>query len=92
MGNNSSLLELQKFAGQYGKRFHNSIEIICHACALMKFWAGLQKKDDKEALIKGVTMFKIVVQLLSKTHQVVVRTNMLQDATRDDETKQDPEH
>jgi len=24
-----------------GKKFSNSIEIVCHACALMKFWAGL---------------------------------------------------
>ena len=37
-----------------GKKFHNPIEIVFHACALTKFWAGLQKEVDKETLIKGV--------------------------------------
>jgi hypothetical protein len=50
-----------------GKKLNNPLEIVSHVCALMKFWAGLQKDVDKEALIKGVdTMFKIVVQLMSK--------------------------
>jgi hypothetical protein len=50
-----------------GKKLNNPLEIVSHVCALMKFWTSLQKDVDKEALIKGVdTMFKIVVQLLSK--------------------------
>jgi hypothetical protein len=42
----------------------------------MKFWAGLQKEVDKEMLIQGVdTMIKIALQLLSKKHQAVTRSN-----------------
>lgn len=47
-----------------GKILHNPLEIVSHVCALMKFWAILQKEVDKEVLIKGVdTMFKIAEQL-----------------------------
>jgi len=50
-----------------GKTLHNPLEIISHACTLMKFWAGLQKEVDKATLITGVeTMLKIAVQILSK--------------------------
>jgi hypothetical protein len=35
-----------------GKKLNNPLEIVSHTCALMKFWAGLQKEVDKEALIK----------------------------------------
>ena len=62
------------------KKFHNPIEIVCHACALMTFWAGLQKEMDKETLVQGVdTMFKIAVQLLSKKRRAVGQPSMLQD-------------
>lgn len=30
------------------KKFHNPLEIVCHAGVLMKFWAGLMKDSDKE--------------------------------------------
>jgi hypothetical protein len=47
---------------------------------------------DKEALIKGVdTMFKIVVQLMSKKRWTVNQSNMLPDATGEDDKEQDPE-
>lgn len=49
------------------KPLPNPIAIICHACALMNYWAGLFKEMDKEALEAGVTtMLKIAAELLSK--------------------------
>lgn len=33
-----------------GKLIKNPVEILCHACALMRFWAGLYVGDDKEIL------------------------------------------
>jgi hypothetical protein len=45
----------------------NPITIICYACSLMSYWAGLFLEDDKEALIAGVnTMMEIAVKLLDK--------------------------
>jgi hypothetical protein len=32
------------------------LEIICHAGALMKFWAGMYLELDKKALEDGVNM------------------------------------
>jgi len=50
-----------------GKPLLNPIAIICHACALMNYWAGLFKEIDKEALEAGVnTMLKIAASLLGK--------------------------
>jgi hypothetical protein len=73
-----------------GKKFQNPIEIICHACAFMKFWAGLQKEVDKEMLIQGVdTMIKIALQLLSKKHQAVTRSNLLPDPADEDDAEQE---
>ena len=76
-----------------GKKLHNPLEIVCHACALIKFWAGLQKEVDKGTLIQGVdAMFKIAVQLLSKKRPATNQLNMLQqDADGDDEADQGPE-
>jgi len=74
------------------EKLNNPLEIISHACALMKFWAGLQKEVDKEALIKGVdTMFKIAVQLLSKKRRADNQSNMLPHATREDDADQELE-
>jgi len=59
-----------------GEKLHSPLDIVRHACALIKFWAGLQKEVDKEMLIQGVdTMIKIALQLLSKKHQAVTRSN-----------------
>ena len=50
-----------------GKLIKNPVQILCHACALMRFWAGLYVGDDKEILIDGVNaMLKIAVELLTK--------------------------
>ena len=45
----------------------NPISIICHACALMSYWAGLYEGMDKEALEEGATtMLRIATDLLNK--------------------------
>jgi hypothetical protein len=50
-----------------GKPLINPVSIICHACALMNYWAGLFKELDKEALETGVNlMMKIATSLLGK--------------------------
>jgi len=50
-----------------GKSLTNPISVICHACALMNYWAGLFMEIDKEALEAGVnTMLKIAASLLGK--------------------------
>lgn len=49
------------------KVIRNPIEIVCHAGALMKFWAGLYADLDKEALEDGVnTMLKVAYDTLTK--------------------------
>jgi hypothetical protein len=49
-----------------GAKLHNPLAIVSPACALMKFWAGLQKEVDKGVLVKGVdTMFRIAIKPLS---------------------------
>lgn len=49
------------------KRIHDPATILCYACALIQYWAGLSSKDDKEQLKAGVeTMLRIAIQLLSR--------------------------
>lgn len=51
-----------------GKTLKNPASIICFACALMKYWAGLFLEMDREALEAGVnTMIQIAAKLLGKT-------------------------
>jgi hypothetical protein len=74
-----------------GKKLHNPLEIVSHACALMKHWAGLQKDVDKEVLIQGVNaMFKIAVQILAERRNEA-QANMLPEAAREDEADQESE-
>ena len=35
------------------KKLKNPIEIMCHACALMRFWIGLYAEVDMKTLIKS---------------------------------------
>jgi hypothetical protein len=45
------------------KNIHNSIPIICHACALMNYWAGLYSEVDKKILEAGVnSMMQITMR------------------------------
>lgn len=50
-----------------GQVVTNPITIICYACSIMSYWAGLFLEDDKEALIAASnTMLKIAMKLLDK--------------------------
>lgn len=50
-----------------GKVVLNPLLIICHACALMTYWAGLYLAEDKETLEGGVNMMlEIAMKLLNK--------------------------
>jgi len=41
-----------------GKTIHDLASIVCYACALMSYWAGLYPDVDKEALEVGInTMY-----------------------------------
>jgi hypothetical protein len=74
-----------------GRKLHNPLEIVSHACALMKHWVGLQKDVDKEVLIQGVNgMFKIAVQILAERRNEA-QAIILLEAARDDEANQESE-
>ena len=41
------------------------LDIICHMCALMKYWAGLFAEPDREQLIEGInTMLRLANRIL----------------------------
>jgi hypothetical protein len=53
-----------------GRKIKNPAEIICYACALMTYWAGLFPEMDKEELQAGVTtMLQIATKLILKSKQ-----------------------
>ena len=50
-----------------GKLILNPISIVCHACTIMSYWAGLYAGMDREALEEGInTMLRIATGLLNK--------------------------
>ena len=54
---------------------HNPIEILCHACALMRYWTNLCKEMDREALIEGVdTMLRVAKEVVAARHNTIFRT------------------
>lgn len=69
-----------------GDLIKNPVEILCHACAFTRFWAGLYAKDDKEILIKSVNaMLKITVELLTKPSKKTYAATLIQEADQDRE-------
>lgn len=44
----------------------NPVTIVCFACSLMSYWAGLFLDDDKEALVPGVNMMMEIALKLNK--------------------------
>lgn len=49
------------------KSLHDPISIVCYACALMSYWAGLYLEEDKKMLEDGVaTMLRIAIKLMLK--------------------------
>ena len=72
------------------ERLNNPIEIVCYACSLMRYWAGLYAEGDKERLVEGVNfMLKIVTKLISKTRAPGDTMMQIQEADRQ-EDEQDP--
>jgi len=80
LANSFILWALLPFAGQFGKpetnvvlkekKIKNPAEIICYACALMTYWAGLFPEMDKETLQAGVTtMLQIATKLMLRSKQ-----------------------
>ena len=49
-----------------GKCINDPGSIVCRACMLMSYWAGLFAKEEKKALEGVNTMLQIVVKLLNK--------------------------
>jgi hypothetical protein len=62
-----------------GKKGTNPITIICMACSLMCYWAGLFMEVDKDTLVAGAnSMLSIALRLL-KQKQAKGRTLQLED-------------
>ena len=58
----------------------NPLEILCHANALMVFWAGLYKEMDQEKLIEGANlMLKVAKEVLATQAARHVNHLLLQD-------------
>lgn len=46
------------------KTVKNNVEVLCYACALMKYWSGLYSEEDK-AMLEGVNIIsQLAKQLL----------------------------
>jgi len=46
------------------------LDIICHMCALMKYWAGLFAEPNKEQLIEGInTMLRLANRILKRQRE-----------------------
>lgn len=68
-----------------GKLLRNPVEIVCHACALIHFWAGLFAGEDKDVMIDGVNaMLKIAVKLLAKQSHKTGDVKRLRGSDQDD--------
>ena len=62
-----------------GKKFQNSIEIICYACTLMRYWTGLYAEVDREMLINGVnTMLRVATEILTSKRKNTGRMEQLE--------------
>ena len=63
-----------------GKLINNPLEIICHANALMIYWAGLYAEMDREQLIEGANlMLKVAKEVLAAQTARQVNKLLLQD-------------
>lgn len=62
------------------KLIKDTLEIICHACALMKFWSGLYAEMDQEQLVEGAnTMLRVAKEVLASQTARQVNQILLQD-------------
>jgi hypothetical protein len=86
---------LLPFVGRYGraeikhvlrkKLINSPLEIICHANALMIYWAGLYAELDREQLIEGANlMLKVAKEVLAVQTARQVNKQLLQDGQAED--------
>jgi hypothetical protein len=62
------------------KLVKNPLEIICHACVLMKFWSGLSAEMDQDQLVEGAnTMLRVAKEILVSQTARQVNQLLLQD-------------
>jgi len=62
------------------KLITSSVEIICHACALMIYWAGLYSEMDQEQLVEGANlMLKVAKEILAVQTARQVNKLLIQD-------------
>lgn len=67
------------------KLIKSPLEIICHACALMKFWAGLFAELEQEQLVEGAnTLLRVAKEILATQTARQVNQLLLQDDGRSD--------
>lgn len=67
------------------KILKSPLEIICHASALMIFWAGLYAEMDRDQLIEGANlMLKVAKEVLAVQIARQVNQMLLQDDQADD--------
>jgi len=60
------------------------LDIFCHICALMNYWAGLYAEPDKEQIIEGInTMLKVMKGILKRQKEEAEATKQLQDGGTD---------
>lgn len=62
------------------KLITNPAEIVCYACALMKYWASSYSKEYKEILLKGVNIMLYVATRLLTTSTTSSATLKIEDA------------
>lgn len=59
---------------------NSPLEIICHACALMIYWAGLYPEMDHDQLVEGANlMLKVAKEVLAVQTARQVNKLLLQD-------------
>ena len=62
------------------KLITSPLEIICHVCALMIYWAGLYSEMDQEQLVEGANlMLKVAKEILAIQTARQVNKLLLQD-------------
>lgn len=67
-----------------GKKFHNPLSNFSHAGALMKFWAGLMKDEDKNPWAEGMDqMLRIAGRLVEDLNRVNPGAPVLEDEPQD---------
>lgn len=65
------------------KIISNPLEVICHMCALMKYWTGLYVEPDKEQLLEGINTMLQVAERILKRKEDKEAGKYLQDGDRD---------